>query len=266
MKGAAIKRLILLSILLAAVADGPAYAKGPTTAALCGPDGCESLGSGEGLGSIAHGYRGPLAGTPAPAPYFELRFTSRTVEGNRTWTTWYVPSAGMFAGFSYIEGSVPDDSGAVNWMRIEEPRLIAASQRLRPFAKPEITAVTIGDRRMTANVDSYIALFTVETIDRNLAPPGIADWVPITFVSKQRSPWTTTESGLKFAPSKGMLSRGVELVKLPDEMAADLRGGEPLSAEGSGFPWRTFLVPLLAGLVLLGAAFVMPPLRRSKTA
>jgi hypothetical protein len=263
-KGTAITRLLILLAVGAAVAAGPAYAKGPTTAVLCGLEECESLGSGEGLRSIAHGYGGPLAETPAPAPYFELRFTSRAEDGDHTWITWYVHSAGMFAALSDGESPLQDGGLGVYWMRIQEPRLMEAAECLEPFPTPEITAVTIGERRITADAGRYLELVTVETTDRNPEPPGVGDWLPITFVSKQRSPWTATESGLKFAPARGMLSRGVELVKLPDAVAAELRIGK-LSTEPR-IPSRTLLVLFLGALSLLGAALVRRPLRRQKTA
>ena len=250
------KRLALAFALLAALAvPAPAAAKGPTSATLCGPGGCKSLGDAQGLGGLAHGNGGPIVPIPAPAAYYELRFTSRGDGENFTWTTWYVPSAKMLA--------VVDEREGVYWMQLDDPELTTLTNRVTPFRKPEISAVTIGPRRVTDNPASYLELFTVATTDARAYPQGVADWQQVTFVSKQRSPWTLSQSSIHFSPSNGMLQRGIEVLKLPDEMAADLRNGEALTASSSSsFPWRPVLFALLGALALLIAASSIRPLRR----
>lgn len=245
------KRLVFAFALLAVLAvPAPAVAKGPTSATLCGPDGCKSLGAAQGLG----GDGGPIGQMPAPAPFYELRFTSQGEGEEFTWTTWYVPSAKMFAARDEREG--------MYWMQMDEPRLTALTKSLKPFPTPEITAVTIGSRRVTDNPASYLQLFTVQTTDANAYPQGVADWEPVTFVSKQKSPWTMAQSNIHFSPSNDMLQRGIEVLKLPEEMSADLRGGEPLASGSSAFPWRTILFALLGALALILAASMIRPLRR----
>lgn len=245
------KRLVLAFALLAFLTvPAPAVAKGPTSATLCGPDGCQDLGDAQGLGNSGGGPTGEM---PAPAPFYELRFTSQGDGEEFTWTTWYVPSAKMFAALDEREG--------VYWMRIEEPRLTALAKRMKPFPTPVITAVTIGSRRVTDNPASYLELFAVQSTDDDAYPQGVADWEQITFVSNQRSPWTLAQSSIHFSPSNGMLQRGIEIVKLPAGMAADMGTGESL-AEGSSFPWRTVLFALLAAAALLIATSMIRPLRR----
>jgi hypothetical protein len=247
------KRLVFAFALLALLAvPATAVAKGPTSATLCGPDGCKGLGDARQLGGYPDG--GPTGEMPAPAPYYELRFTSRGHGEEHTWATWYVPSAKMLASVDEREG--------VYWMPLNDPRLAWGAATVKPFPTPEITAVTIGSRRVTDNPASFTRLFTVQTTDRNAYPKGVADWQQVTFVSKQRSPWTLTQSNIHFSPSNGMLQRGIEVLKLPDEMAADLRNGEPLAGESSAFPWRNVLFALLGALALLAAASFIRPLRR----
>jgi hypothetical protein len=239
--------------LLALLAvPAPALAKGPTSATLCGPDGCQGLGDARQLGGYPDG--GPSGEIPAPAPYYELRFTSRGEGEEYTWTTWYVPSAKAFASVDEREG--------VSWFPMNDPKLAWHAARLEPFPTPEITAVTIGSRRVTDDPASFLRLFTVQTTDPNAYPEGVADWQQVTFVSKQESPWTLAQSNIHFSPSNGMLQRGIEVLKLPDEMAADLRSGEPLTGGSSAFPWRTVLFALLGALALLVAASFIRPLRR----
>lgn len=245
------KTLVIALALLALLSlPGPAVAKGQTSVEVCGPNACEDLGSATQLGDYGGGATGAM---PAAAPFYELRFTTRGHGQSHTWTTWYVPSAKLFAAIDEREG--------VYWMPLDKPELAWAAKDIEPFPTPEITAVTIGSRRVTDDPASYLRLLTVETTDRNANPHGLADWEPVTFVSKQRSPWTLGQSGLQFSPSRGVLQRGIDLVKLPDEMAADLRGGRPLADE-PGFPWRNVLLALLGSAALLVVAGSIRPLRR----
>ena len=197
---------------------GSGCGEGPTTAILCGADGCKDLGDAQGLGRVDT----PTSEMPAPAPFLELRFTSEGGDGEEfTWTTWYVPSANMFAAL--------DDRGGVYWTLIDEPRLIAPAKRMKPFPAPEFTAVTIGSRRVTEHPASYRELFTVQSTDNDAYPQGVADWEQVTFVSNQKSPWTLAQSSIHFSPSNGMLQRGIEIVKLPTGMASNMRSGESLA-------------------------------------
>lgn len=245
------KRLVVaLALLVPLAVPAPAAAKGRTTAVLCGPEACKSLGNSQPLNDFG----GPLGEMPAPAPYYELRLTTEGHGEKYTWTTWYVPSAKMFASLDEREG--------VYWMQFGGPELTTLRGRVKPFPTPEITAVTIGSRRVTDNPASYLKLFTVQTADAGAYPQGVADWEQVTFISKQKSPWTLAQSSIHFSPSNGMLQRGIEVLKLPDEMAADLRDGDPLTGGSSTFPWRTVLFALFGAVALLVAASMIRPLRR----
>lgn len=249
------KRFVFAFAVLALLAvPAPAAAKEITNVAVCGPDGCKDFGnSGQAGGMFSDS--GPIAQMPGPAAFYEVKYTVDGDEEQGTWSQWYVPSVGMVASHDEREG--------IYWNKLDNPALAAFAKDIKPFPKPEITAVTIGDRRIIADPASFLRLFTVETTDPNAYPTGVADWQQVTFVSKQRSPWTTTQSNIHFSPANGMLQRGGEVLKLSDEMAADLRSGEPLAASGSSsFPWRTVLFALLGALALLVAASFIGPLRR----
>jgi hypothetical protein len=250
-----VKRLVFVFALLVVLAvPAPAVAKEITNVAMCGPDGCKNFGNPSQLnGWPMDG--GPTGEMPGPAAFYELKYTVDAEGESSTWSQWYVPSAGMVAS--------RDEQAGIYWMQFDNPVLTAAAKEIKPFPKPTITAVTIGDRRVTDNPASFLRLFRVQTADRNAYPEGVADWQPVTFVSEQKSPWTLAQTSIYFSPSDGMLQRGVEMLKLPDAMAADLRSGEALSGGSSaGFPWRTVLFALLGALALLIAASFIRPLRR----
>jgi hypothetical protein len=254
------KRLVFVFALLAVLAvPTPAVAKEVSNIAVCGPDGCKDFGNPSGTGGTMFPGSpdgGPIAQMPGPAAFYELRYTMDAEGEQGTWSQWYVPSVGMVASRDEREG--------IYWNRFENPALASFAKEIKPFPKPEITAVTIGDRRITDNPASYLRLLTVQNVDPNAYPKGVADWQQVTFVAKQRSPWTTSESNIHFSPSNGMLQRGIEVLKLPDEMAADLRSGSALAGGGdsAGFPWRTVLFALFGALALLIAASFIRPLRR----
>jgi hypothetical protein len=249
------KRLVFAFALLALLAvPAPALAKEVTNVAMCGPDGCKNFGNPSQVGGWPM-EGGPNVQMPGPAAFYELKYTVDAHGEQHTWSQWYVPSAGVVASRDEREG--------MYWMQFDNPALAAAARELEPFPKPEITAVKIGDRTLTDDPASYLRLLTVETTDPNAYPQGLADWQPVTFVSDQKSPWTTAQSNIHFSPANGMLQRGVEVLKLPDEMAADLRRGEVLSGGGSSsFPWRTLLFAVFGALALLVAASFIRPLRR----
>ena len=254
------KRLVFVFALLALLAvPAPALAKEVSNIAVCGADGCKDFGNpGQAGGMPSDG--GPISQMPGPAAFYELRYTvDAGGEEQGTWSQWYVPSVGMVASRDEREG--------IYWNRFDNAALAAFAKEVKPFPKPEITAVTIGDRRITDDPASFLRLFTVQTTDPNAYPQGVADWEQITFVSDQKSPWTMAQSNIHFSPANGMLQRGIEVLKLPDEMAADLRSGTALASDGSSsaFPWRNVLIALLGALALLVAASFIRPLRRRMT-
>ena len=169
------------------------------------------------------------------------------------WSSWYVPSASRLA--------TVDERTGVAWAPIDEPRLAALAKTLKPFARPDITSVTIGSRKVTDDPSSYLRLFTVESAGEAV-PQGLADWEPVVFHARGKTPWTLEQTSLFYSETNGMLQRGIEIVRLPAGMASDVRSGDSLSGGGSSFPWPTVLFALLAAAALLVAATMIRPLRR----
>lgn len=247
------KRLVFAFALLALLAvPTPAMGKALTNVSVCGPDACAAITGETNLHDF--GAAGEPDGTvPAPAPFYEIRFTADAEGESNQWSSWYVPSAKRLA--------TVDERTGVAWAPLDEPRLAALARTLKPFARPKITSVAIGARKITDNPASYLRLFTVESAGEAV-PQGLADWEPVVFHAQGKTPWTLEQTSLFYSATNGMLQRGIELVKLPDGMAADVRSGDSLSGGGSSFPWPTVLFALLAAAALLVAAAMIRPLRR----
>jgi hypothetical protein len=247
------KRLVCAFALLALLAvPAPAMAKVLTNVSVCGPDACAAITGETNLHDFGASGE-PDGSVPGPAPFYEIRYTFDAEGESQQWSSWYVPSAKRLASV--------DERTGVAWAPLDEPRLAVLARSLKPFARPEISSVTIGSRKVTDNPASYLRLFTVKSAGEAV-PQGLADWEPVVFHAKHKTPWTLEETSLFYSPSNGMLQRGIEMVKLPGGMAADVRLGESLSGGGSTFPWRTVLFALLAAAALLIAATLIRPLRR----
>ncbi len=246
------KRLAFAFALLALLAmPASATAKGLTKVEVCGPDSCATITGQTNLRNFGAG-GDPDGSVPAPAPFYEIRYTVDAEGEGHQWSSWYVPSAKRLASL--------DERTGVTWMPLDEPRLAALAKGRKPFGRPDIRSVTIGSRKVTDNPSSYLRLFTVESAGEAV-PQGLADWEPVVFHAKGKTPWTLEHASLFYSPSNDMLQRGIEIVKLPAGMAADVRSGESL-AGGSSFPWRTVLFALLAAAALLIAGGTIKPLRR----
>ena len=235
------KRLVFAFALLALLAvPAPAMAKVLTNVSVCGPDACAAITGQTNLHDFGASGE-PDGSVPGPAPFYEIRYTFDAEGESQQWSSWYVPSAKRLASV--------DERTGVAWAPLGEPRL-------------EISSVTIGSRKVTDNPASYLRLFTVKSAGEAV-PQGLADWEPVVFHAKGKTPWTLDQTSLFYSSSNGMLQRGIEIVKLPGGMAADIRSGESLAGgSGSGFPWRTVLYALLAAAALLIAASMIRPLRR----
>ena len=246
------KRLVFAFALLALLAvPAPVMAKELTNVSVCGPDACKAITGKSNLRNFG-GSGEPDGSVPAPSPFYEIRYTI-DAEGESQWSSWYVPSAKRVASV--------DERTGVAWAPLDEPRLAALAKGLKPFAQPEIRSVTIGSRKVTDNPASYLQLFTVKSAGEAV-PQGLADWEPVVFHAKGKTPWTLDQTTLFYSLSNGMLQRGIEIVKLPDGMATRIRSGDSLAGGGSSFPWRTVLFSVLAGGALLVTAGMIRPLRR----
>ena len=76
------------------------------------------------------------------------------------------------------------------------------------------------------------------------------------------TPWSG-DPYVFFSASDGLIQRGIEIVRIPDEMTADIRAGESLAAS-DGFPWALVAVIVLAAALAAGGILWLG-LRRAPT-
>jgi hypothetical protein len=214
-----VKRLVLVMILALAAA-GPASGKELTGFTLCGPDGCKTT-TISGFGH--NGPAGPPGDAAPPGPYYRVTLL---VDGTGTWEMFYIRDTGQFA---YVDGI---DTRIVNWAR-PAPKLATllkdAARRLTPYPGPRITAVTVGGRRVEDDPGSYLRLFQLRG---GYADPGLGRAEPIRFETPAPNPWTLRP--LTYYPGTDVVAGARRWIRLPKALAADVEAARPLDAGGSG--------------------------------
>jgi hypothetical protein len=251
-----VKRLIpiLLLVSLALALTGPAQAKELSSFKACGAAGCKVVTAPATLRALIQALE--LQGepvttdTPAPAPFFRLEFTAKGDEGmSPSFTQYYVPSTGTIA--------IHPEAGSWAWIDAAALRSLfrKVTAGLTPYGRPTFTRAALGRDALAAPA-SYARLFTLHGSTDDL--PAEADWIPITFGAAAPSPWTTQAATLEYSPSKNVLWRGVEYIKLPGRLAGNLEHHRSFAAAAatSGFPWVPLLAALGGAALLLGGAFI----------
>ncbi|MDQ3889113.1 MAG: hypothetical protein M3312_00975 [Actinomycetota bacterium] len=247
-----------------AVFAASAAAKEIESATICGPSDCTELKDREKAAVLAEA-EGP--GSPPPASSFytlELRIDAE--DQTSTFTIYYVPSAAM-ARPAREQGGDAGPSSPV-WSRVTPAaaRLLKVATRgLEPFPKPQLSSVEIGSKTVVDGADSYLRLFELPRTSGAL-PSGLpvvySEWIDLR--SQRPSPWTDGSRDLSFSPRAGLLERGGQVVRIPEELLADVRAGRALSTPGGGgFPWPTLAGGLAA--TLAGAFVIALLLRRRRT-
>ena len=242
-------RRLLVALAVALLVPATAQAKGVSSVALCGPEGCKDAG-------ITTGPREePLDMTrsglaPAPGPYYEFRLSFE--HGGQSRGMFYEPRSGLV---SYSESF-----GSTAWAPLARRLATAvkeAAKQVEPFPSPPLTAVYVGDRRVTGDPETYLALFAVKGLF--VVPTAAAAFEWIHFESPTSNPWTQTT--FAFFPQDGVILTGSRYVKLPPAIAADIAAARPLAERpdgGTRLPWIA-LATAAAGLLIL----VLLALRRA---
>jgi hypothetical protein len=242
-----------------------AAAKEVKSAKVCGPSDCVAVNDREKASLLVGGDGGP--GSPPPASSFYTVEVAIDAEGEtHTWTLYYVPSAAMtrpaydprgetgpsFHTWSTVGSRTADLFGAV-------------TKGLEPFPKPDLSSVAIGSKTVVEGADSYLRLYDLPRTSGALQgalPVEYSEWIDLR--STEPTPWTDLPRDLSFSPSAGLMERGGQVVKISDELLADLRAGEPLAAGDDGgaptFPWTALAATLAAALA--GAIAIAVLLRR----
>ena len=107
----------------------------------------------------------------------------------------------------------PDRPRGLTWVRAGDlrPLLDRATLGVTPFAKPRISRVTIGGRPVQGPA-SYVRLFTLQGKAESL--PDEPDWQPIRIVTGRAGPWSSNAATLEYSPSKNVLWRSIQFVKV----------------------------------------------------
>jgi hypothetical protein len=239
------KRSVVLTLTALAALAAPALAgaKEISKVELCGEDGCRTvtraatlrdlLGNGESMSTTA----------APPGPYYRVTMTARHEGNAETWSIFYVPSGDRLA---LADGQ---------WEQLTSRSAAAYEQAtagLEPHPAPRLERVLINDRAVE-DPESYLVLFTAGTTD-GAVPSSLAGWVPVDLRFHGETPWSG-KPYVFFSPSDGLLQRGIEIVRIPDEMAAGIRARESL-APSDGFPWALAAAVALALALVAGGVWL----------
>jgi hypothetical protein len=233
--------ILTVTVLAALVLPSLAGAKEISKVELCGAEGCREL-TGAAAQRLAGGGDDMSQPPASPGPYYRVTLTARGDGRSGSWSIFYVPSAHRLA--------LPDG----NWQQLTGSVRTAydkAVADLTPYPTPVLDRVVIGGIAVH-DPSSYLALFEAGT-NEHAVPSSLADWVPIEFRFRGETPWSFQKPYVFYSPADGLLQRGIEMVKLPDDMVADIRARESL-ASPDGFPWALAGVIALALALLAGAA------------
>lgn len=234
------KRSVIFALAALAVLALPslAGAKEISKVEFCGEKGCEAI-TGAAANRLARGGDDLSRPPAAPGPYYRVQFTAKGDGRNETWAIYYVPSAHRLA---LPDGSWQNVTGTV---RAGYDRVTA---HLTPYPTPMLERVLI-DGLGVQDPSSYLALFDART--DKAAVPNSGNWVPVEFRFRGETPWSFHQPYVFYSPEDGLLQRGIEMVKLPDDMVASMSARESL-APPDGFPWVIAAMIALALAVLAG--------------
>jgi hypothetical protein len=244
------KRFLALTLTgLAALAlPAVAGAKEISKVEICGEESCNTITGAAKLRRFVGAGESMSTTAAPPGPYYRVTLTAKHEEGTEAWSIFYVPNGDRLA--------LPDGQ----WEQLTGGRAAAYRQgtaSLAPHRAPTLERVSINGRAVE-DPSSYLALFSAGSTDDAL-PSHLADWVPVDMRFRGETPWSG-DPYVFFSPSDGLLQRGIEIVRISDEMAASIRAGESLAARDA-FPWALAAVVALA-LALLAGAVAWSALRR----
>ena len=230
--------LVTLSAACALAVAAPAEAKELSAFKACGAAGCKTVKDTALLRKLIRSVeaQGNPVSVPIPAPtaYLRLEFWVRGDQAHGpSFVQYYAPARGLV--------SLQTDPDAWTWVKAGDlrPLLDRATFSVTPFAKPRISRVTIAGR-LVHGPASYARLFTLQGKAESF--PDEPDWQPIRIETGGSGPWSTNAATLEYSPSKNVLWRSIQFVKVPNDLATRIEAGKPLTApSGDSFPWALFL-------------------------
>lgn len=222
----------LLVLCAALVAAPAAAAKELQSVTVCGASECTTFDDEKTATMLAH--MGESSGLAAsPGPYYTVTFKGDAEGEGFSWKAFYVPEAGLWAGFD-------DMYGLVRWSTVTGPSaaiLERATSGLEPFGAPSVENVRVDGEPITGDASGYLALFDAEPTGGAVDPLKY-DWVALDLVSSVPTPWTMSDRDLMFSPSAGAIERVGTRIRLDEEVAAAVAAGEALPGD-EGIAWLT---------------------------
>ena len=258
--------LFIAAVAFAALATS-AVAKEVKSANVCGASDCVTVTDRDKAMLLVGGDGRP--GSPPPASAFYTVEATVTIDdsgGTGTWSFYYVPSQATTRPAYDPRGDMGPSSHAWWAVSSQAAALFGAVTRgLEPFPAPDVSEVVIGSKTVVEGADSYLRLYELPRT-RGALPNGLpvaySEWINLR--STEPTPWTDLPRDLSFSPSAGLMERGGQVVRIPEEFLADIEAGRPLTPEaapdGAGFPWRTLAGALVAALA--GAIAIAVLMRR----
>ena len=237
---------LTIGVLAALVLPSAAAAKGRVDLKVCGVPECRHFVGDPArplrtdwplvMGVVNLPDRFVFVSAPPLAPYYTLRLDA-------SWYDWsplsYVPAAGVVQTVS-------------GWVRIDRPtaaRLREATRGLEPFPVPKLKRVRVNGRPV-ADAAVYAGLFA--KLPPSDPPLGGTPGAKIVVESATPDPWTK-DARLTYYPSRNVLQRDAEVVKVPDALAAQIE--TDLRREGVQGR-RTWGSSIVFALVFTGSLFV----------
>ena len=224
-----------------AVLTASAAAKEIKSATVCGPADCVTVTDREEVMLLLGGEE---TGPPPASSFYAVEFAV-DVESEPTWTVYYVPSAASTRPAYEPHGQAGPSLHVWSALTPAAAALFGEVTRgLEPFPKPDVSSVVVGSKTVAGDADSYLGLFELPPASGEGGVLAYSQGIDLR--SAQPTPWTDTPSDLSFSPSAGLLARGGQLVRIPDELLADLSAGRPLGVEddGAALPWTTLAATL----------------------
>jgi hypothetical protein len=247
---------------LALIWVGVAQSKELSAFKACGAAGCTDVSDPALLRTLIRSVENqgePVSvRTPTPAPFYRLEFYVKGDDsGGPSLIQYYAPSAGRIA----IETN-PD-----TWAWVQAGTLRELFDRVTagvaPFPKPVVARVLIGGKP-ARDPASYARLFALETETNDY--PDNGDWTTISLKTASPTPWSTGAATLEYSPSKNVLWRGAQFLKVPGALASRLEQRKSLAGatEEGSFPWLAALLGGVGGSALIVPGALMLRRRRGR--
>jgi hypothetical protein len=197
---------------------------------ICGASGCRDILRWQNW------VDGTTTGPVSASAYFSISYLDR--RGKPVSSDWpslyYVPAADVLRR----------DGGIATWVSPSGADLREAVRGLRPFPRPRLARVIVGDRR-ARDPDSYLRLYELPSSQRPPADPAGTKpsdrnalwryyervrrhWIAVNLWSARPTPWGDGANFVWISRRGALLRRDGELLRIPPALAERVRRGASL--------------------------------------